>query len=296
MNSCVWEFAKRLFEGIKERFCITLTPDRHGYVAAPVARWFNGYKTSVVANDKRKVFHSLRHNFRSTVRCAQVSQDVAICCHSKQDTYLNVMPANKKRIEPPELIHEWPLPVAATLGSMVRTKGIMLEMRARLPAVIRKHLDLRPGLLILGMPKGAEDAFAQTCDLITRNLVDIENLPVIPREIQDILSISATERHRWLKDGRLQSAGTRTVKLHGRAKKITFHVFDPKMIEDMLDGDKMTEWREADRITAAENRRQAAWKRRLAQEQKAQRPIKRQSKNTPNLAGWAEFERDGPLR
>jgi len=33
---------------------------------------------------------------------------------------------------------------------------------------------------------------------------------------------------------------------------------------EILDADRMTEWREMDALTAAENRRQAAWKRRLA--------------------------------
>ncbi|MGO4843255.1 hypothetical protein AB4144_64370, partial [Rhizobiaceae sp. 2RAB30] len=70
--------------------------------------------------------------------------------------------------------------------------------------------------------------------MISVALRGIEDLPVIPREVEDILTISSVERHRWLKDSRLQSAGTRTVKLRGRARKITFHVFDPRHIEDLL--------------------------------------------------------------
>lgn len=62
-----------------------------------------------------------------------------------------------------------------------------------------------------------------------------ETLPVISREIQDILTIKTSERHRWLADGRLACAGTRTVRLNGRARRITFHVFDPKVVEDLLD-------------------------------------------------------------
>ena len=45
---------------------------------------------------------------------------------------------------------------------------------------------------------------------------------------------------RWLKEDRLQSAGTRTAKLRGRARKITFHVFDPSHIEDVLDRELVT--------------------------------------------------------
>jgi hypothetical protein len=75
-------------------------------------------------------------------------------------------------------------------------------------------------------------------------LEDIETLPVIPPEIQDILTSSTTERHRWLSDGRLRSAGTRRVKLRGRGRKITFHVFVPRVVEDILDRDLVTVWRE----------------------------------------------------
>jgi hypothetical protein len=56
----------------------------------------------------------------------------------------------------------------------------------------------------------------------------IADLPIIPREIEDILTITASERKRWLEDGRLPSAGTRTGRLQGRARKITFHVFAPE--------------------------------------------------------------------
>lgn len=121
---------------------------------------------------------------------------------------------------------------------------------------------------------------------------------MIPREIEDILSISTTERHRWLKDGRLPSAGTRTVKLRGRAKKITFHVFDPRMVEDLLDRDVVDVWREEDAERAAENRRKAAWKAKLTRSTKA---AATETKTDPvedddrfKLRGWAEFERDGP--
>lgn len=105
------------------------------------------------------------------------------------------------------------------------------------------------------MPADDADEFRVASAIVAKTLENVENLPVIPREIEDILTISTTERHRWLSDGRLQSAGTRTVKLRGRARKITFHVFDPRFVEDVLDRDLVTVWREEDAMTAAENRR-----------------------------------------
>jgi hypothetical protein len=65
-----------------------------------------------------------------------------------------------------------------------------------------------------------------------------------------------------------QSAGTRTVKLRGRAKKITFHVFDPCRVEEVLNEDLVSTWREEDAATAAENRRRAASQRKLVRAEK----------------------------
>ena len=124
--------------------------------------------------------------------------------------------------------------------------------------------------------------------------------------IEDILAISTTERHRWLKDGRLPSAGTRSVKLRGRARKVTFHVFDPRIVEDILDRGLIDNWREDDAVTAAENRRKAAWKAKLTRARKTEgetaapkpdvEPSVQDEEDRFKLRGWAEFERDGLLR
>ena len=200
-----------------------------------------------------------------------------------------------------DLIRTWAIPSAARLGSSVRSKGIFLEVRARLPSAAKKALTIKAGELTLRMPEGMEKEFSAAADVVTKTLDGIESLPVIPREIEDILSIKSSERHRWLKDGRLPSAGTRTVKLPGRAKKITFHVFDPRVVEDILNSDTLDAWCEDDAEKAAEKRRRAAWKRKLARaESKAGTPPETGSEDGDEarfkLRGWAEFERDGLLR
>jgi hypothetical protein len=200
------------------------------------------------------------------------------------------------------LTEEWTLPPAATLGSSVRAKGILLEIRARLPSALKKSLDIKGAVLALSMPEDAADDFRSAAAVVSSTLDGIETLPVIPREIEDILTISTTERHRWLKDGRLQSAGTRTVKLRGRAKKITFHVFGPRHVEDVLDRDLVAIWREDDTMRAAENRRLAAASRALVRMQKTSKKAAPASDESPEdasrhqLKGWAEFERTGLLR
>lgn len=217
-------------------------------------------------------------------------------------SYLSPVIANRKNKAARRLIEQWPLPPAATLGSSVRGKGILLEVRARLPVTARKLLDIDTGHLVLRVPEDTDDDFHDVVEIVSVTLRGIEDLPVIPREVEDILTITSAERHRWLKDGRLQSAGTRTVKLRGRARKITFHVFDPRHIEDVLDRDMASVWREQDASAAIENRRRAAGKAALTRAGKLARKAaptsdaKSADAATPALRGWEDFDLDGLLR
>jgi hypothetical protein len=206
------------------------------------------------------------------------------------------MPASRKPAIPNRLIRAWKLSPAATLGSSVRAKGILLEVRARLPVEARKLLNVETGSLVLRVPEAADDEREDVAAIVSETLQGIEDLPVIPREAEDILSISTGERHRWLKDGRLKSAGTRTVKLRGRARKITFHVFDPRHIEDVLDRDLATVWREEDARSAAENRRRAAGKAALTRAKKKAPTTDEGDGDAVRLEGWEDFDLDGLLR
>jgi hypothetical protein len=195
----------------------------------------------------------------------------------------------------------WTLPFSATLGSSVRAKGIFQAARLRLPSTARKLLQLKGTELSLDL--SATGAGEVLVAAVSKALEGMEARPVIPREIEDILGMKPTERHRWLKDGRLKSAGTRTVKLAGRAKKITFHVFEPELVEDLLNRDAIIDWREEDKLAAAENRRRAAWKSKQARMLKAQggaagttEEATLDDNGRPNLIGWEEFERTGLLR
>ncbi|API54591.1 hypothetical protein BMW22_02480 [Rhizobium leguminosarum] len=212
------------------------------------------------------------------------------------------MPKTKtksKESADPELIRVWPLPVVATLGSGVRVKGILQEIRSRLPSPVRKSLDMQAGGLILVMPETSKTAFRATASAVSSALEGIAGLPVIPREIEDILTITASEPKRWLEDGRLLSAGTRTVRLEGRARRITFHVFDPRVVEDLLDRGAVDEWREEDAAAKAENRRRAAHQAKLTRSLKKKEKTKqteRADEAATGLSGWDEFGSDGLLR
>ncbi|KQS71672.1 hypothetical protein ASG39_20665 [Rhizobium sp. Leaf371] len=208
---------------------------------------------------------------------------------------------SKREKDDVELLRTWALPSAATLGSSVRAKGLLLELRARLPASSKKLLVLDGGELVLAMPAKAKTEFHAAAAIVSAAMKAIESLPVIPREIEDILTIKPGERHRWLADGRLPSAGTRTVRLAGRAKKITFHVFDANIVEELLNSGVVDEWRDEDKATAAENRRRAAYKAKLTRslrkaETAAPRSTPGPDEPSAALEDWDAFGRDGLLR
>jgi len=197
---------------------------------------------------------------------------------------------------PDELSKTWLLPYAARMGSSVRSKGLFMEVRERLPKGLQKSLTVNSGELTLRMPGGDSKAFSEASMIISKALDGIERRPVIPREIEDILGISTTERRRWLADGRLPSAGTRTIKLRGRGT-ITFHVFDPDMVRKVLDQDVIHFWREQDAETKAERRRVAAWgaKSKTSSGQPRSPSAVHDDPERFKLRGWADFEKDGPL-
>ena len=200
------------------------------------------------------------------------------------------------------VVAEWPLPPAATLGSSMRLKGIEREIRARLPWTVRNFAKAETGRIVLRMLKTDADAFEAASATISTTLEGIEALPVLPREAEDILTISARERHKWLRDGRLKSIGTRTVKMRGRSKAVTFHVFDPRHIEDILDRDLASAWREEDAQEVTENRRRGAGKAALTRAGKRERTARSVGKSgkddapQPKLEGWDTFEAEGLLR
>lgn len=143
---------------------------------------------------------------------ATVLQRVAAPGHV---TYLRAMTPSRQNTEESKLQQEWALPAGATLGSSVRAKGIIFEMRVHLTPSQRKALDVSAGVLMFRMRESDAEVFAAAAAIISAALIGIESLPVIPREIEDILGIKTSERHRWLKDGRLPSAGTRTLNCVG---------------------------------------------------------------------------------
>ncbi|MCJ8150878.1 MULTISPECIES: hypothetical protein [Shinella] len=199
-----------------------------------------------------------------------------------------------------ELIKAWTLSPVVTMGSSVRAKGILQEIQARLPAIFRKAISLDGIDLVLAMPADEKAAFNAAATVVSKTLDEAPSLPVIPREIEDILGMKTSERHRWLADGRLPSAGTRTVRLAGRARQITFHVFEPKAVDDLLNRGSVEEWRVEDAEAKAEKRMKAAYQAKLKRLSKKKKRSKKADNGVndpaPGLQGWEDFDIDGLLR
>ncbi|MGX1744649.1 hypothetical protein ACWIEX_24125 [Bosea sp. NPDC055353] len=201
----------------------------------------------------------------------------------------------------PKLHADWPLQSNMTLGSPVRAKGIERELRRKLPWMLRKFLKVEAGKVILHMHEASPDEFQNASEAISVAVDGLASLSVLPSEAEDILSISSRERHKWMSDGRLQSAGTRTVKLRGRSKAVTFHVFEPAQIEHILDSDLTEIWRCEDAVALAEKRRRAAGKAALTRAGK--RAVERKAAlhsseelQEAQLEGWEKFAAEGFLR
>jgi hypothetical protein len=218
-----------------------------------------------------------------------------------RDRSLGRMTPERSTSRSRSLIAEWLLSPSATLGSSVRAKGLEREIRSRLPWAARKCITAEAGRIALRKSENETDEFRAASANVSKTLEGIETLPVLPREAEDILAISSRERHKWVKDGRLRSFGTRTVKLRGRAEAVTFHVFDPRHIEDILDRDLPAIWREEDAQSVAESRRRAAAKAALTRVGKGDGKgvdarNDRKNATRATLQGWDAFEADGLLR
>jgi hypothetical protein len=90
--------------------------------------------------------------------------------------------AKNKEADGAELIKTWTLLEAATLGSSIRTKGILQDIRARLLPAIRKSLDVIAEELTLLMPATSRAEFRAASVVISEALKDVESLPTIPRK------------------------------------------------------------------------------------------------------------------
>ncbi|MCL7999810.1 hypothetical protein M8994_16325 [Brucella sp. 21LCYQ03] len=134
------------------------------------------------------------------------------------------------------------LPTNVTMGSAVRAKGVLQEFQLRLAASSKKLISHERLDLSLAMAANEKAALKAAAAIAT--ITDAEALPVIPREIEDSLTLKTCDRYRWVADG--------------RARPTTFHVFDPQVVEDLLDRGSVDQWREDDAGVKTKKRQKTA--------------------------------------
>jgi hypothetical protein len=88
-----------------------------------------------------------------------------------------------------------------------RRSGRMFEQRASKAKFERAYYGRRHGASRLKQDKlnyrcqATTDRFAAAAASVVKTLQEIDSLPVLPSEVED-LTISSRERHKWTKDGR----------------------------------------------------------------------------------------------
>jgi hypothetical protein len=174
--------------------------------------------------------------------------------------------------------------------------GIEREIRTKLNFPGRKTLYVADGWIHLSVPPDGADRLAEAAGIVDVVLGEIDALPVLPGEVDDILAITPRERLKWTKDGRLMSIGTRTVKLHGKGRTTTFHIFDPRYIEDVLDRGLSDVWREEDREAKASARRYGAGRAALTRANREAGLPGAEEAFRLELSGWEMFGSAGLLR
>ncbi len=68
-----------------------------------------------------------------------------------------------------QLVDEWKLSSAATLGSSVRTRGSLLEVSARLPSTAKRFRHIEARTLALRIPDDATDEFCMASAIVGKS-------------------------------------------------------------------------------------------------------------------------------
>lgn len=157
--------------------------------------------------------------------------------------------------------HEEPIVVslrrsfAEHFGLRLRSSEVSRSVRSRLARVGSQVQSVENGdVLTLSCGVGQIAALTATIKDIDRILDAIAKRPLTPHLVQQALGITARERLRWTKDGRLPQSGANTFR-KGRKITVSTHAIDQIQ---KLAGDRsiIAEWRNADarRLRSAEPR------------------------------------------
>jgi hypothetical protein len=135
----------------------------------------------------------------------------------------------------------WPM----TLGSQLREKDLRRRFKARLQRwTPQKIIDV--GAIITAYWATVDIERAKAAIIHIDHMLDaFRKERLIPKVVEEVLGISASERRRWVKDGRLPKSGTGQFKKGKTA--FQFYLHRPDEIAKLAANPKtVAEWREAD--------------------------------------------------
>jgi hypothetical protein len=119
-------------------------------------------------------------------------------------------------------------------------KSVFRQYRSR----VVKHTA--KGIVII-CPGAPEKELLRLCSIAEERLVRLRDEPLTAKMVEEILSISSTERRRWSKDGRMPTAGN--VFFSQGKKQVSLFVYSPDTISKLIARpDQISDWRERDKL------------------------------------------------
>jgi hypothetical protein len=107
-----------------------------------------------------------------------------------------------------------------------------------------------PGGIVIAWPGATETEILQLCTVAERRLARLQQEPLTAKMVEEILSITAVERRRWSKDGRMPTSG-RAFFSQGK-KQVGLFVYSPETIRKLATRpDVIADWRRQDVGTPA---------------------------------------------
>lgn len=158
-------------------------------------------------------------------------------------------PSLAERIHSCVFVRQEPIGVVVRVRYDEAPLGVRVHTGARDAAV--RLLLTRSGGEVLERSRScrfdpAETSSAQAlADTIRRRLTKIARRPISGRRTEQILRISAEERRRWTRDGRLPPHGQSRMRTGGR--EIILQTYDPEAVEALADMPaELAAWRARD--------------------------------------------------
>lgn len=126
--------------------------------------------------------------------------------------------------------------------------------RRALSRCLKKHMKAAPyvtesgegSVVRLQAPLAHADAFRQFVDRLEAKIHEIMFEPLVPGDVEHLLGISARERIRWGKDGRLAKSGVGSIRKGDQVIHYAKHPAGTVMLL-MIRPEVIEEWRQRDR-------------------------------------------------